>query len=146
MLGYDPFSAAFDLIYGMVEAVYTKSGGVNHELIGIDFVQGKPEGVSVLLVQRPDDIPKLRDEMLLRWPMVAHVFEAWAAPDDSMPAHEHPLRYDAIALMLNTTEFMATANCRVDPVTRTVERGKLLMPTEVKGRFGRTIVPRTTSS
>ncbi len=146
MLGLDPFRAAFALIYGMIEAVYTQSGGVNHELIGIDFANGNPTGVHVLLVERVEDVPRLRDEMLVRWPMVAHVFEAWAAPDDSAPAHAHPERYDAVALMLHTTEFMAAANCRVNESKRTIERGELLMPTEVKGRLGRTVAARPLAS
>lgn len=75
-LGIDPFPTAFDFIYGMVEAVFTKTGGVNHELIGIDFENGKPTGVNVLLVNNVEDVPRLRARMLERWAMVAHVFEA----------------------------------------------------------------------
>lgn len=103
-LGTDPFAAAFDLIYGMVEAVFTKTGGINHELIGIDFEGGKPTGVNVLLVTHVDEVPRQRALMLERWPMVAHVFEAWEAPDDSMPAHVHPQRHDIVAVMLHTSD------------------------------------------
>lgn len=70
-LGIDPFPTAFDFIYGMVEAVFTKAGGVNHELIGIDFENGKPTGVNVLLVNNVEDVPRLRARMLERWAMVA---------------------------------------------------------------------------
>lgn len=142
-LGMDPFPAAFDFIYGMVEAVFTKAGGVNHELIGIDFENGKPTGVNVLLVNNVEDVPRLRARMLEQWAMVAHVFEAWAAPDASVPARAHPARYDIVAIMLNTSEFMAVANCRVDVAAKTIERAELMMPDDVQGRLGRSIGPRT---
>jgi len=142
-LGIDPFPAAFDLIYGMVETVFTETGGVNHELIGIDFENGKPTGANVLLVINIEEVPRLRALMLERWPMVAHVFEAWAAPDASVPAHAHPDRYDIVAIMLNTLEFMAVANCRVTVATKTIERAELMMPDQVQGRLGRQLGPRT---
>ncbi len=145
-LGIDPFPAAFDFIYGMVEAVFTKAGGVNHELIGIDFENGKPTGVNVLLVNNVEDVPRLRARMLERWAMVAHVFEAWAAPDASVPARVHPDRYDIVAIMLNTSEFMAVANCRVDVAAKTIERAELMLPDEIQGRLGRPLGPRTMAS
>lgn len=146
MLGSDPFKAAYDLLYGMVESVYTQSGGVNHELIGLEFEAGKPAGVNVLLVKRTEDVPRLRDQMLLRWPMVAHICGAWSAPDTSMPPHTHPQRKDVVGITLHTVEFVAVAQCEVDAAARTVKRGDLLMPTETKGRLGRSVEQRPLSS
>ena len=145
-LGNDPFSAAFELVYGMVETVFTKAGGINHELIGLDFEQGVPTGVNVLLVRDVQDVPRLRALMLERWPMVAHVFEAWEAPDASMPAHAHPQRHDIVAVMLHTSDLIAAANCRVNPAARTIERAELIMPSEVQGRLGRVLPPRSMPS
>lgn len=146
MLGVDPFTVAYDLLYGMAESVYRQSGGVNHELIGLDFRDGKPSGVHVLLVKRTEDVPRLRDQMLQRWPMVAHICEAWAAPDASCAPHAHPQLKDVVGISLNTIEFMAMAQCEVDDVTNTMKRGDLVMPTAVAGRLGRAVSQRPLSS
>lgn len=142
MLGENPFKPAYDFIFGMVEVVYTSSGGVNHELIGIDFLAGKPTGVNVMVVRRIEDVPRLREQMLQNWPMVAHVFEAWAAPDASVPASQHPQRYDIVSVMLNTSDMVAAASCRVDPGQKTIERGELVFPSGVGGRLGRELPTR----
>lgn len=99
-LGREPFALAYELVFGMVNTVFSATGGVNHELIGIDFHAGKPTGVNVLVVRRIEDVPRLRDEMLLKWPLVAHVFEAWAAPDGSAAPSAHPRRYDVVNVAL----------------------------------------------
>lgn len=146
MLGADPFKAAYDLIYGMIETVYSQTGGVNHELIGLDFEDGRAVGVNIVLIKRTEDVPDLRDRMLVSWPMVVHVCEAWAAPDASCAPHAHPQRQDVVAVTLHTLEFAATASCLVNEKARTIQRGELLMPTEMKGRLGRDIAPRPLSS
>lgn len=134
-LGNEPFKLAFDLLFGMVDVVYKSTGGVNNELIGIEFDGGKPKGVNVLLVKRLEDVPRLRTEMLLRWPMVAHVFEAWAAPDASARASEHPKRFDVVSIAMYTPEMAAFAQNRVDVVNRRVERGELVYPDRIEGRL-----------
>lgn len=146
MLGADPFAAAYNLLYGMVETVYSKTGGVNHELIGIDFSAGKPAGVHVLLVKRTEDVPRLRDQMLLQWPMVAHICEAWAAPGGAVPAHSHPERKDIVGITLHTVEFAAVAQCEVDERARTVQRGELQMADGLGGRLGRPVIDRPLAS
>lgn len=146
MLGVDPFTSAYDLLYGMAESVYRQSGGVNHELIGMEFKDGKPSGVNIQLVKRTEDVPRLREQMLQNWPMVAHICEAWAAPDTSCPPHLHPQRKDIVGISLHTIEFMALAQCEVDDATNTIKRGELLMPTEVAGRLGRPVRQRPLSS
>jgi hypothetical protein len=83
-LGENGFMNAYDLIYGMAEAVYTKTGGVDHQLIGIDLEGGKPTGVSTLRIRRPEDVQHHRTAMIDKWPLVAHVLEAWTAPDQSV--------------------------------------------------------------
>lgn len=141
-LGNEPFAPAFDLVFGMVNAVYSKSGGVNHELIGIDFDAGKPTGVSVLVVRRIEDVPRLREEMLLKWPLVAHVFEAWAAPDASVAPSAHPLRYDVVNVALHTSDMAAVAMCRANAEKKTVEKADLIYPDQIGGRLGRELPTR----
>ena len=135
-LGADPFTASYDLIFDMIHSVFTNTGGVLHELIGIDFEAGKPIGVNVLTIHRVEDVPHLRTQMLERWPMVAHVCEAWEAPDQSAPPHAHPLRYDIVSVMLHTTDMAAMASCRVDIDKKTIQRAELFFPTHVGGRLG----------
>lgn len=141
MLGDNFFTTAYEFLFGMVERMYVDAGGVANELIGIDFDSGKVCGVNVLLVRRTEDVPHLRDQMLEKWPMVAHVFEAWAAPDTSVPPSQHPLRYDVVSVVLHVSDMVAAGMCRVDPGSRTIERGELLHPTEVRGRLGRDLPP-----
>jgi hypothetical protein len=135
-LGSDPFSKAYDLIFGMINEVFYKTGGVNHELLGFDFDAGKPIGVNVISIRRVEDVPMLRSQMLERFPMVAHVFEAWEAPDQSMPAHAHPLRHDIVSAMFHTIDMVAVATCRVDVKERTIERAELIFPEHLGGRLG----------
>lgn len=134
-LGSDPFKLAFDLLHGMVQAVFKATGGINHELIGVDFEAGQPKGVNVLVVKRLGDVARLRGDMLVRYPMVAHIFEAWAAPDGSAPPSSHPGRYDVISIGLYTTDIAAFAQNRVDVASRVVARGELIYPDRIDGRF-----------
>ncbi|MBY0464779.1 MAG: hypothetical protein K2W33_07520 [Burkholderiales bacterium] len=137
MLGENIFGPAYDFLFNMAQHVYTSVGGVNHELIGVDCKDGKPVGVNILRIRRIEDVPRLREEMLQKWPLVAHVFEAWAAPDASCPAHAHPQRYDIVSIMLNTIELSAAATCRVDEARKTIERGELQFLSALGGRLGR---------
>ena len=141
-LGRDPFTPAYDLIYGMVQAVFAQQGEVSHELIGVDFEAGKPVGVSVLVVRRIEDVPRLRADMLERWPMVAHVFEAWAAPDAAVAPSLHPLRYDVVNVALHTSDMAAVAMCRANASRRTVEKTDLIYPDQIGGRLGRELPTR----
>lgn len=136
------FEAAYDLLYGMVEHVYTRSGGINHQLIGLDFADGKPLGMHVLLVKRIQDVPRLRDEMLGSFPMVAHIVEAWGAPDASVAPSLHPQRYDVVSIMLHTIDMAAHAECRVNEKMRTMTRATLMYPDQVLGRLGRELPTR----
>jgi len=135
-LGSEPFAVAYELVFGMISAVFAQAGCLTHELIGIEFEAGKPTGVNVLAIRRTEDVPRLRTEMLDKWPMVVHVCEAWAAPDLSAAPHAHPLRYDIVSVMLHTLDMVASAACRVDVARRTIERSDLLFPDQVGGRLG----------
>ena len=55
---------------------FTKTGGVNQELIGIDVENGKPTGTNVLLVTNLEEVALLCAHALEDWTMVAHAFEA----------------------------------------------------------------------
>lgn len=142
MLGSNPFEQTYDILYRMIEKVYTTTGSVSHELVGVEFVAGSPSRLDVVSVRHKEDAPFLREQMLKTWPMVVHIFEAWAAPDASAPASKHPLRFDIVSVMLNTSDAAVSATCRVDPSTRTIERGELLRLSGLGGRFGRDLPTR----
>jgi hypothetical protein len=142
MLGDNPFIPAYDFLFAMLEPIYTASGCIDHQLIGIAFQDGMPTGINVVNIRRIEDVPRLREQMLQRWPLVAHVFEAWVAPDTSAPPSKHPERVDVVSIMLNTSDILASAPCRVDPVRRTIERAELTFPDRVDGRLGRELPTR----
>lgn len=146
MLGSDPFPTCMDQVYGMAEYVYSRSGMVNHQLIGLEMLDGSVTGVNVLYVKRIEDAPKLRDELLQRFPMVAHVFEAWSAPDRTAAPSAHPKRTEIVSISLHSLEAAVFMQCPADPKQRKVVRGEVIVPTEVKGRLGRELEKRTLSS
>lgn len=138
-LGSDPFRVAYDAVFGMAERLWTEAGCVPHQLLGLEFEGGNLRQVHVLRIDRPEDVPLRRAQMLERWPMVAHVCEAWGAPDLSHPPSLHPRRQEIVAIMLNTEEFMAAAQCEVNPADRTIKRAELRMIDRAEGKMGRSI-------
>jgi hypothetical protein len=134
-------SLAYDLIFGMVENVYAQTGGVNHELIGIEFEAGKPSGVNTFLVSDKHFpmITEYVERMLLKWPVVAHVAEAWAAPAGDYAPNEHPERKDIVSICLHTQTSQVVASCEVDKSTRKVVKAPLGDVVSAKGRMARSI-------
>lgn len=142
-LGVGAFAEAYEFIFNRVEAIYTTTGGINHQLIGVDFEEGKPMTLSILPVRRPEDVQRNRPSMIERWPLVAHVVEAWAAPDETvMPPSAHPQRFDVVSIMLFTPDCAAAAMCRVDEADRTIEQAELIFPDQIGGRFGHALPQR----
>lgn len=135
-----------DQVYGMAEYVYSKSGMVNHQLIGLEMLDGSVTRANHLYVKRIEDASKLRDEFIQRFPMVAHVFEAWSAPDPSVAPSAHPNRTEIISISLHTLEAAVFMQCPVDPKAKKVIRGEVIVPTEVNGRLGRDLEKRPLSS
>ena len=41
-MGDSPITKVYDVIFGLVDMLYTKTGGINHELIGFDLKIPKP--------------------------------------------------------------------------------------------------------
>jgi hypothetical protein len=139
-LGNNPFEVAYDAIFGMIEMVYGQTGGINHELIGLEFKEGKVSGVNVLLIENSaaiDRIPDNIESMLLKWSVVAHVMEAWEAPPDGTPANVHPDRKDIIGIALHSLDGAMLAACEVDPLSRSIRRGELRTVERLEGRLGR---------
>lgn len=139
-LGNNPFQVAYEALFDMVQEVYLQTGGVNHELIGLAFNDGKLAGVNVMLIE--DDLAKERipgniEAMLLKWPIVAHVMEAWESPVEGIPPADHPERKDIIAITLHSLDAAKTASCEVDPKARTVHKADLLPIEKLEGRLGR---------
>lgn len=139
-VGDDPFSVAYDAIFGMVEAVYKQTGGVNHQLLGLGFKDGKVNSVNSLPIEDQDALARVPvniERMLLKWSLVAHVFEAWEAPPDRMKASEHPDRKDIVSIMIHSMDAVMTAGCLVNEAERTVYKAELLAVEKIGGRLGR---------
>ncbi|MFC5550303.1 hypothetical protein [Massilia aerilata] len=139
-LGNDPFVVAYEALFGMVREVYRQTGGVNHELIGLDFNDGKVSGVNVFVIEdesAKERIPGNIEAMLLKWPIVAHVMEAWESPAEGIAPAEHPERKDIIAITLHSIHAARTASCEVDPQACTVHKADLLPIEKLEGRLGR---------
>lgn len=146
MLGSDPFPKCMDETYGMVEHVYSRSGELNHQLIGFEMVDGSITKANVLFVKHIEDAPKLRDKFLQRYPMVAHVFEAWSAPDQQAQPSAHPRRTEVICISLHSLDAAVFMQCPADSKLKTVIRGEVIVPTEIQGRLGRDLEKRPLSS
>lgn len=140
LLGDDPFAEAYEVIFEMVETVYGQVGGVTHQLIGLDFKDGKVSGVNTLPMQSETAIAKIPltvEQMLLKWPIVAHVCEAWEAPPDGMKASEHPDRRDIVSIMIHSMDAARSANCLVNQIERTVCKATLITLDKIGGRLAR---------
>lgn len=123
----------FDRVFELQRIVFKEFGGVEHTLMGLDFKAGEIQTVDTLRIKRKEDVQHLLADMLERWPMVAHVFEAWVAPDASTAPSKHAMRQDVVCFMLHTTDVVAAAQCRADAASRTLEKAPLLYPDRVAG-------------
>lgn len=145
LLGDNPFNVAYEVIFGMVTSVYGQTGGVNHELIGLDFKDGKVSGINVFLIEDEASVARIPmnvERMLLKWPLVAHVTEAWAAPPDGIEPSDHPERKDIIAILIHSQDAAMTASCEVDETLRTVNKAVLRQVEKIGGRLGRNFETR----
>lgn len=138
-LGSNPFEIAYDAVFGMVQEVYRQTGGINHQLMGIEFKDGKIARVNSLPIDA-ENINRLSENlqlMLTKWPVVVHVAEAWQAPDEGVPASKHPGRKDIISITIHGEEVAASASCEVNLATRQVKKGPLHPVNKIEGRFAR---------
>lgn len=138
-LGEKPFEAAGQALTGMVKSVYEKAGALDHQLLGLDFESGQLRTLTTLLVRHKEDVPHLLDKMLSVHPMVAHIFEAWSAPDVSCAPSQHKNRQDTVAIMMHIDGAMASIICLVDAKKRTVEPGPMIVPDRAEGNFARDV-------
>lgn len=136
-LGDEPFTPAYDMIFQLVAAIFSQSGQLQNELIGLVFEHGKPKQGCVVNIQEPRQIPAMLGRMLERWPMVVHAFEGWSAPDVSSLASGHPLRQSIVSLVLHTRDDVGAAICPSDATTRTVQKTELIFPKKTSGRCAR---------
>lgn len=136
-IGTDHINNAYEVIYGMVKSVYLQTGGVNHQLIGIDFNGAKVDGVNVLEVDQKEKIPHLVSGMLKKWPLVVHVVEIWTSRQTDKPASEASDRQDAVGITLHTEDSAFVATCLVDVSTKIVSPSELRPVQRMDGLLGR---------
>ena len=136
-MGDSPITKVYDVIFGLVDMLYTKTGGINHELIGFDLKNGEVAGANTLLITKENinHIPERVGQMLNKFPVVAHICEAWEAPSADVLAVEHPERKDVIAIVIYTESSAFTASCEVNPKNQTVKKGELHETVSLQGRM-----------
>lgn len=141
-LGETPFETAAEKIIAEVSATYKKTGSIAHQLMGIHFSAGAISGAVAVEIRRKSDVVRMREHMLNSFPMVAHIFEAWIAPDSAARPSQHAQRQDVVAIMLHIEGAMGAINCVVDPLTRSITPGPIIVPDQVEGNFRRELGPR----
>jgi hypothetical protein len=144
----DRFGAAYEMMFEMAEMLVSRTGHLRQELVGFEFEGGSPMPARAMRVEQSDVLNRLMQQMLDRWPVVAHIFQGWSLPDASSAGYQH-IRYEVIVIALHTRESACVATCRVDradthPVTDEdprgcrsikVEKGRLrAIPKDIGGR------------
>lgn len=136
------FQNIYDELFRFAEFVYTKTGTFRHQILGIFLKDGKFETTTSLLIEDPDTVPEALAMMTQRFPITAHMFEAWVAETEGdleenkkiIPS-QHPNKKDAIVMMIYAKDMIATANCIVDPKRKTITKAELAFPREIGGRM-----------
>lgn len=136
---------AFDAVYGLVEHVYTRTGGREHQLIGLDLDESEQNVVGFNAVpidyERRSSVPEMVDLMLTRWKLVVHAVEAWSSPPGDCAPSEHPERQDVVVITIHSQASIVTAACVVDPEARTIQKGALF-EARLEGPAGRKLPMR----
>lgn len=129
----------YDHIFELSEQVYSQTGGVKHELIGIEFRGSQIRGLNRVPISEGENsqVKPIMSRMLKKWPIVVHVMEAWLAPPTDVAPHSHPERKDVVLIMVHTEASAYVATCVVDPESKTTMKDELLKLDGVGGRFGR---------
>jgi hypothetical protein len=111
-LGRDPLSSAYDLMFEMVEMVVSKSTHLQQELVGFSFVDGSPSPACAVRVEQSPRLRELLEDMLDRWPVVAHVFQGWSSPDAGIEGYQH-VRHEVVVIAVHLHDASRMATCRV---------------------------------
>ena len=136
---FDPFGAVYDLMFEMAEMLVSRTGNLKQELVSFEFDGEVPLPARAVRVGQSDALKRLMEEMLVRWPVVAHIFQGWSLPDPGSAGHQH-VRSEVIVIALHTRDRVCVARCKVDrtpqrretstddgrePGSVTVEKGRL---------------------
>lgn len=129
----------YDHIFELSAKAYGQTGGVNHELIGVEFRGSVIRGLSRVSIAEGEKskVQPMTASMLKNWPIVVHVMEAWLAPPSDVAPHAHPERKDVVMIMVHTEASAYVATCVVEPGAKAIKKDELLKLDGVGGRFGR---------
>jgi hypothetical protein len=128
----DPFGAVYDLMFEMAEMLVSRTGSLRQELVGFEFDGDVPVPARAVRVGQSDALHRLMDEMLARWPVVAHIFQGWSLPESNSAGYRH-VRSEVIVIALHTHDRACIARCKVvrPPPARGTAKGDSPQPGSV---------------
>lgn len=120
----DPAQAAFESVFDSMATLYRETGGIPHQLIGLEFRAGRAHDAHIEFVKVPEKVPVLIERMARKWHTVAHIR---VSPGTVLhaPGAPRPERRTLAAIEIHGAGGMALAMCRVNKATREIMRGAL---------------------
>ena len=109
---FETFESAYDLMFEMVEMLACRTGHLRQELVGFEFRDGTPVPARAVKVEQSDVLGRLMQQMLDRWPVVAHIFQGWTVPDAT--SDHQRVRCEVIVIALHSHDAACMATCRID--------------------------------
>ncbi|MBL8385894.1 MAG: hypothetical protein JNM90_22610 [Burkholderiales bacterium] len=111
-------------MFDSLVTLYRETGGIPHQLIGLEFRAGRAHDAHIEIVKAPEKVPVLIQRMARKWGAVAHVRVAPRAADN-VPGLPHPERRTHAAIEIHAAQGVARALCRVNQTTREIMRAAL---------------------
>lgn len=127
----------FDNIFDSIQRMYAETHQASNSLLGIVLVDGKISDVVVVPVtfEMRDFVPKFIEAMLVSFPVVMHVCEAWGAPSAEFNPSEHPEKKDIISFVIYSGSGVYVSTCDADEKKFIVTKGGLFKAGFVGGRM-----------
>jgi hypothetical protein len=112
------FTRTYDFLFEMIQMVIGKTGRLRQEVIAFNLRGGIPFLARALWEDEPDLLDKQIDDLLARWPVVAHISQrtverqksVWFAPPNN------PESQEAVVVRVLSKTADAVAICRLNAV------------------------------
>lgn len=115
---------AVNEVFSWVEGLYSETGLIIHQLIGLKFIAGRAIDSHIEIIKSPEKVSVLIDRMRGRWNTVAHVY----VPErrlENLPGLPHPERRTLVVIDVHYSTAVATTVCRVNRTTRRMTLGRV---------------------
>lgn len=134
--------AAFDAILSLEQAVYINTGGVPHQLFGVEFNGDAISGFYCADVPAKQAVGQMLAFMLSKWGMAVHVFEGWASKQTHLPPSKSPDRESVVNITIHTESAAYVASCPADESLRLITKVELIEAEGIGGTMGRSLPVR----